>query len=753
MKNQPIHPPDSREKLAAIFRSWYFSACALALLVFTLQQIRVFDLADAYWLKSCFMVRKALGLESSHGSEIVIVPVTSSSIDKFGSWPWKRALWGQVTEKIEKSAPRVIGYDIDFSSVTPDDEIFSKPLQKNVVLPIWFEYPEKGKQSGTFSPIRMGVPSPVLETKTEQGFVNVQTGTLGVRRTMLLTSYQDKQYPAFALRAYLLAHGLSVNDVQVEKRSLKVGDLKVPLDGDGALWINFKTSNFQAIPADVVLDPKFNSDDFFKNKIVLIGVTSPIGEDLKITPAGALSGLEIQAQILRDLLDRDFIAPLPSYILLSLLLLVGLGIAASFPQRSWKRFLPWSFELVLLAAVIGLGAFAFWGTVIDIFAPILLIVILTSLIILAQTRRTEVVLESKIEEIKVLTEVSYLSTGNLTLDGLLSSAITMIEKVMEVDTLGILLKNEKKQWMLSASEGVSCINADRFLTPGEGLCGRAAETGQPVIVSDLSNSSETRCFEKTLEISSFMALPLISKGKAIGVVWIGDVRPDLFNEDSLARLSTVANQLAQSIDNCMMTDAIGKLYLDAIRALLRAVDYYQPSNPGHSERVASYAIMIAKTLQLPVEELETIRSAALLHDIVKMGHFETLYRKPDGLTEEDWKQIVTPLKSGLKILEPLSGQFPILPILYHLYERFDGKGFPDGLVGEKIPMAARILAVANAFDDISTSVPGQVAIARAIQELRKEAGSLFDPKIVRILISALSEVPTEELSHRSKTPA
>ncbi len=746
-----LHPA-----LSNIRKSWIIVGLLVALLTFTLQELRVFDLADAYWMKGFFMLRRTLHLERGRESNIVLVPVTTDSIDKIGSWPWKRSVWGTLIDKLEQGKAKVVAFDIDFSTPSAEDAQFAAALNKpNVILPLWFEYKEAGKISVLESPLRVEFPSPTLAAKSLQGFVNVQTGALGVRRSLLLAHYNGKSYPSLALQAYLLNNQTSAQAVSFQTRRLTIDHDTVPLDRTGSLWINYKEPRFQTIPVEAILDPKFNSPTFFRDKIVLVGVVSPVGNDIKITPLGAMPGLEIHAEILRGLLERDFIAPLNPVLQFFFLLCLGVGLGASFPRYSWKRFLPWSLGILLGIPFIGFLAFTFLGILVDAFAPCTVVFGMVMLIVMSQSRKTEAILESKIDEIKIISQVSSLHTGNLSVDELLKAAIQMIEEVLQVEAAGILLRDHTGKLTLQACHGVMCTTPERILESNEGICTRVADLGKPLYVGDLAACEDAAKFETMIRRLCFLGVPLRTKGKVIGVIWAATDYPEQLRGEPVNSFITMANQLAIGIDNSLLSDQIGKLYLDAIRSLVRAVEYYHPTNKGHSERVASYALMIGKACNLSPEELETLRSAALLHDIGKMGHFESLYRKPEGLTADDWKQIVQPLKLELKILEPLSNQFPILPILYHFYERFDGKGFPDGLKGNEIPIESRVLAIANAFDDISVNGPqlGRVSIERAVQELKKEAGTLFDPNMVMLFINSISQVPVEEFARHVKSMA
>ena len=175
--------------------------------------------------------------------------------------------------------------------------------------------------------------------------------------------------------------------------------------------------------------------------------------------------------------------------------------------------------------------------------------------------------------------------------------------------------------------------------------------------------------------------------------------------------------------------------LSTIYALAATVDAKDHYTYGHSKKVSKYATAIAEALGHPEEELATVRAAALLHDIGKIGVSDTVLVKKARLNDEDWESIHEHPKLGAAILKHVGQLRECLPaILYH-HERYDGDGYPAGLRGENIPLDARILAVADAFDAMISFRPyreGRLTVEEALEELNRCAGTQFDPAIVRV---------------------
>lgn len=178
---------------------------------------------------------------------------------------------------------------------------------------------------------------------------------------------------------------------------------------------------------------------------------------------------------------------------------------------------------------------------------------------------------------------------------------------------------------------------------------------------------------------------------------------------------------------------------NAIIALATAIEAKDPYTEGHVERVASYALTLGKEVRLAPWELRALRKAAILHDVGKIGIDESILLKPGSLTEEEFNQLKTHSVIGERICRPLGQNRLILEVIRHHHERYDGKGYPDGLAGEDIPIAARIMAVVDAYDALTSDRPYRARRSQeqAVEILKQEAGKQFDPKIATAFISLL----------------
>jgi putative two-component system response regulator len=194
---------------------------------------------------------------------------------------------------------------------------------------------------------------------------------------------------------------------------------------------------------------------------------------------------------------------------------------------------------------------------------------------------------------------------------------------------------------------------------------------------------------------------------------------------------------------------IQELFLQGVQMLARALEAKDAYTRGHSIRVSQYAVGTARRLGFEGTSLDGIRLGGELHDIGKIGTREAVLHKPGMLTDDEFRQISEHPALGEKMLLPLAQESPdVLRIVRSHHERLDGRGFPDGLRGEKIPIEARIVAVADAFDAMTTERPYRDSRPpdAAVDELRRVAGSQLDPAAVEAFVDAFPDPGTLPLS-------
>ncbi|MBU2264536.1 response regulator [Patescibacteria group bacterium] len=195
-------------------------------------------------------------------------------------------------------------------------------------------------------------------------------------------------------------------------------------------------------------------------------------------------------------------------------------------------------------------------------------------------------------------------------------------------------------------------------------------------------------------------------------------------------------------EHAQLRENIEQNYLDTLEVLISVIEAKDFYSRGHSERVSRYAFAIAKEMKLSSGETERIRAAGLLHDIGKIAIDKQILLKNGPLSGEERKVVQTHCKCGVKILKPATFLGEILPIVHQHHERFDGKGYPQGLKGDEIDPGARILAVADSFEAMTSarSYRSAMPFEEAVDEIRRRAGTQFDPEVVEAFLIAIKKI-------------
>lgn len=249
-------------------------------------------------------------------------------------------------------------------------------------------------------------------------------------------------------------------------------------------------------------------------------------------------------------------------------------------------------------------------------------------------------------------------------------------------------------------------------------------------------------------VRSAMCAPLVNRGKVLGIIYLDSVdKANLYTKDDLSLLSAMALKAGIALDNAQLYDDMRSQFFNTVETLVRAIQARDHYTSGHSARVSRYALLIAERLGLSTKEKHHLYLTSMLHDIGKIGLPDKLLNRPGKLTEEEIRTVRDHVKVGASMLKALGEMHPIVPLILHHHEAYDGSGYPDGLEGDQIPLISRIVAVADTFDAMTSDRPYRKARSRAeaIAELKRCAGKNFDPKVVNVLLEILGEMTTAEI--------
>jgi len=224
-----------------------------------------------------------------------------------------------------------------------------------------------------------------------------------------------------------------------------------------------------------------------------------------------------------------------------------------------------------------------------------------------------------------------------------------------------------------------------------------------------------------------------------GAVTVQDPRPGAYDEDDGRLVQTVAGLIGSALRSAMLYERLEGAYLGTAEALAAAVESKDSYTATHSRTVVSWAQQVGVRLGLGGRELQTLRFAAIFHDIGKVAVPETILNKRGPLTPAERREIERHTVVGEQILSTVDFLSEVLPLVRHEHERWDGKGYPDGLRGEDIPLGSRIILACDAYSAMTTDRPYRPAMtdSQAGAELLAGAGTQFDERVVAALLQLL----------------
>ncbi len=359
----------------------------------------------------------------------------------------------------------------------------------------------------------------------------------------------------------------------------------------------------------------------------------------------------------------------------------------------------------------------------------------------AKEASVEKSLRDRVNELSALYEVGKSITSTLNLDEVLDLITSKAARIMHAKACSLrLLDGTRQELILRSCFGISKNShlIKRSLKVGESIAGRVVRDGRPYIINDLIKNKRYKygSLVKRDGLRSLMTVPLIHKERMVGVLSIYNEKLGHYNEEDVKLLSMFASQAVIAIENARLFEQAEIGYLNTIKTLANIIDAKDNYTYGHSERVMENSLKIAKALGLSEDEKKVLKYASLLHDIGKIGIDIGILRKPAKLSQDEWKVMVMHPVIGSGIVEQIGFLDDLAPIIMHHHERFNGTGYPKRLRKNMIPITARILSVADAYESMVSDRPYRKALSRrkAIEELKTGAGTQFDPEVVRVFL-------------------
>ncbi len=317
--------------------------------------------------------------------------------------------------------------------------------------------------------------------------------------------------------------------------------------------------------------------------------------------------------------------------------------------------------------------------------------------------------------------------------------------ILYVEKCVLLLWNKETRSLRVA--GTSGLSKDlrlyTDLNNQESISNFVLQQRKTLVVNDLENEAYFRKINREEYLKkSFISVPLVFQDETLGVLHACDKRfTNEFTKRDELLISNIARISAIALKNVSLYGQIQQDYLKTITALASAIDARDSYTMHHSENVARYSVELAKKMGCKDYEIKLLRQAALLNDIGKIGIKDYILLKPEPLTPEEFKIVQQHPVKGEEIANILTFLKEAAKLIRHHHERFDGAGYPDGIGRYNIELGARILAVADVFDAITTDRPYRKAFSfqEALEEIRKNEGTQFDPEVVEHLSAVINE--------------
>ncbi len=327
--------------------------------------------------------------------------------------------------------------------------------------------------------------------------------------------------------------------------------------------------------------------------------------------------------------------------------------------------------------------------------------------------------------------------SELDIDFVLSTAMSLLEEEIGAERSSI--------WEIDAEKGEIFFRIVRGehteklkeirLKIGEGVVGHTVLTGEEIIINNVEKSE---IWTKRVDsVSSFktrsiLSVPLNYKGEIIGVIQLVNKKGKGFDKEDLNKVKMMAIPISTALINARMYQELKEIFFETAIALAEAVEKRDKYTAGHTRRVMKYSLLIAEQLGLSKEDRFWLSISAILHDIGKIGVPDSVLNKHSGLNKDETLVMKKHPLFGYEIVSKVKGLIKVLDGIKYHHEHVDGSGYPKGLKGEQIPLFARIIAVADTFDAMTTDRPYRKALSykEAIDELERFSGKQFDSLVV-----------------------
>ncbi|MGC1376049.1 MAG: HD domain-containing phosphohydrolase [Anaerolineales bacterium] len=369
-------------------------------------------------------------------------------------------------------------------------------------------------------------------------------------------------------------------------------------------------------------------------------------------------------------------------------------------------------------------------------------------------KQAETEMRQRLSELEVLYQSGLAFSQLIAPQAIAQKMIDLLDQKMDWHHTAIRLYHPESETLELLAFHLSHLNSreersaaeERFkaMQSGRGLSGWAFQHGRVVRSNHLKR--DPRYFETFPGLQSGLYVPIKIAERIVGVISIESERPRAFNESNERLVITLAAQAAIAMENAKLFEhlklsniELASAYDVTIEGWARALDLRDKETEGHSRRVTDKTLRLAQSMGLGGEELVHVRRGALLHDIGKLSVPDGVLLKPGPLTDEEWIVMRKHPTFSYEMLSPIRYLQPALDIPYCHHEKWDGSGYPRGLKGEQIPLAARIFTVVDVWDALNSDRPYRARWAedKVREHIRASSGTHFDPQVVDVFMQMI----------------
>lgn len=358
-------------------------------------------------------------------------------------------------------------------------------------------------------------------------------------------------------------------------------------------------------------------------------------------------------------------------------------------------------------------------------------------------------LDKRLEQLFRLDEVSRHICSSWELDNFLNSLLYATTEAVKAQVGSLMLLDEDSAHLvIKVAKGLEKEVVEKTrIKVGEGICGLVVQKG--MIISshqvDKENMALSEIDKKIYHSPHFVSIPISSHNRVWGVLNISAPQEDfILSEIDLKLLTILASQASLALENSQLNGRLQNSYLNTLRVLASAIEAKCKYTRGHSERVTRYALQFAEVLGFSDNEIKKLEFACGVHDIGKINIAESLLNKPTKLDAGEWELMRQHPTKGVEILIPLGILKEIVPLVKHHHEHFNGRGYPDGLKKDEIPLEAKVITLVDAYDAMTSTRPYRKMMdsSSALKEMEVHLGEQFDPQLGELFIKSKIEKAT-----------